>query len=269
MHDLVKKMGLNIARNQLISDANTPIRLGRHEDIADFFNRGKHFPNLEEIDLSYSEHLTTLLDLSHAPKIQALNLDGCVNLAQIHSSTFPGKVVQLGIIDCWPMQIKLGASIKGRNSGLVTVSIYLNLLNLSFDKVTMKVFICGNMICGVRFKHEVMPLEEIEELRKVALSLGSLLPFVRKVEWFEDPIEFGHDLNQHYQYSCDYRDLMGTGFRDVDKEERGDGGEMMNGHQAVTMSLMEDDKEEEDNVLMEDWSNKSVTFTIVPNSITR
>ncbi|KAI9123792.1 hypothetical protein K1719_005092 [Acacia pycnantha] len=349
MHDLVKKMGLKIARNHLIFDNKTPIRLWWHEDIADFFNGGKaieaircmsldvsmmksvtlkasifrkirnliflkiyksngrkpsmlnirgvldylseelrflsweeyplsyvplhfcaenlitlnmrksnirqlwkgnqHFPNLKDIDLLYSKHLTALPDLSQAPKIETLNLWGCVNLDQIHSSTFLGNgPVVLNMYDCGPMQIKVGGSIKGRSSGCVILSSYLDLRNLSFDKVTMKVFVCGNMICGVRFKHEVMPFEEREELRKETQSLASLLPFVGRVESFEGPIEFGHDFNQN--------------FKILQKSKR------MNGHQVVTMSLMEDD-EEDDDVLMEDIYNKNVTFTRVPNSITR
>ncbi|KAK4259279.1 hypothetical protein QN277_005626 [Acacia crassicarpa] len=220
----------------------------RDSNIRQLWNENQHFPNLQEIDLSHSKHLTALPDLSQAPKIKALNLNGCANLAQIHSLTFPGKVVNLIRYDCGPMQIKVGGNIKGRSSGFVIVLGYLDLRNLSFDQVTMKLFVCGNMICGVRLKHEVMPLEEKEDLRKEAQSLGSLLPFVREVEWFEGPIEFGHDFNQHYHYS-------------FSKEERGDRGEM-NGHQLITMSLMEDD--EEDDVLME-----GVTFIRVPNSITR
>ncbi|KAI9127361.1 hypothetical protein K1719_001920 [Acacia pycnantha] len=347
MHDLVKKMGLKIARNQLMPNAKILVRLWQHEDIADFFNCGKaieaircmsldpsmlnirgvldylseelrflrnqHFPNLKEIDLWYSKHLTALPDLSQAPKIKELNLDGCVNLSQIHSSTFLGERVELGITDCGPMQIKLGGSIKGRSSGVVIVRSYLDLRRLSFYKVTMKVFVCGNMICGVRFKHEVMALKEIEELRKEAQSLASLLPFVgevgwfrrpivRKIECFEGPIEFGHDLSQHYDFNYTHAfgqmsrtttgsvererderkrrmnmridkkrmmndDMEDYVFSDVDEEERGDGGEMMNGHQVVMISFMEDD--EEDDVLMEHCYSKSVIFIRVPNSITR
>ncbi|KAI9124177.1 hypothetical protein K1719_005477 [Acacia pycnantha] len=376
MHDLVKKMGLNIARNKLISDAKTPIRLWRHEDIVDFFNRGKaieaircmsvdvsmmksmtlraslfrkirkliflkiyksgwtkpsmlnirgvldylskelrflsweeypqryvplqfcaenlitlemynsnirqlwkgnqHFPNLETINLSCSEYLTALPDLSQTPKINHLELYGCVNLAQIHSSTFPGKNLYLGINHCGPMQIKLGGSIKGRSSGLVNVFSYLYFHNLSFDKVTMEV-----LVCGIRLKHEVMPLVEIEELRKEAQSLASLLPFVTTIEWFEGPIEFGHDFNQNYHYS-DYNDFSSDDEEESsdeeedgvdekeessDDEEGGDRGEMMNGHQVVMMSLMKDDKD--DDVLMEHYCSKSERFTRVPNSITR
>ncbi|KAI9127154.1 hypothetical protein K1719_001713 [Acacia pycnantha] len=316
-------------------------------NIRQLWEGNQYFPNLEEVNLWHSKHLIALPDLSQTPKIKRLNLDGCVNLSQIHSSTFLGERVDLGITDCGPMQIKLGGNIKGRSSGVMTVRSYLDLHRLSFYKVTMKVYVCGNMIYGVRFKHEVLPLKEIEELRKEAQSLGSLLPFVgevgwfrdpieRKVECFEGPIEFGHDLSQHYDFNYTHafgqmgRVTMGSIERekdvrkrlmnmridkkrrmnddmedydfkkrrmnddmedydssDVDEEESSDDEEdsvdenessddeergsdreeMMNGHQVVTTSLMEGD--EGDNVLMEHCCSESVTFTRVPNSITR
>ncbi|KAI9127430.1 hypothetical protein K1719_001989 [Acacia pycnantha] len=387
MHDLLKKMGLEIARNQLTSDA--PIRLWRHEDIADFFNRGKgieairclsldvsmmrsiisissifekmhnliylkvyksdqreppilnicgvvdhlsealrfliweeyplpyvplhfcaenlvtlimrngkvqqlwegnqHFPNLDKIDLSHSEYLTALPDLSQAPKIKSLWLDGCVNLAQIHSSSSPGEGVLIGINRCGPMQIKVGGSIKERSSELVIVDNSLDLLDGLYEKVRTKIFVCGNKVCGFRVKYEVVSLEEKKELIKGTKRLTSLLPFLREFKCFEGPI---------YRYSPNYlffsvvvKDERGDSGREmmnghqpvtiplmkdddghfvftiVVKEKRSDSGEMVNRHQVVTMPLMEDD--EEDHVLMDDCYCKSFIFTRVPNSITR
>ncbi|KAI9127246.1 hypothetical protein K1719_001805 [Acacia pycnantha] len=155
MHDLVKKMGLKIARNQLISDAKTPIRLWRHEDIADFFSRGK--------------------------AIEAIR--------------------------CMSLDVSMMKSITLR------ASIFRKIRNLTFLKIY-------------------------------------------KSDWRKPSM-----LNIH-----GVLDYLSEELSDVDKEERGDR-EMMNEHQLVTMSLIEDD--EEDDVLIEDWSIKSVTFTRVPNSITR
>ncbi|KAK4259216.1 hypothetical protein QN277_005570 [Acacia crassicarpa] len=362
MHDLVKKMGLYIARNQLISDAKTPIRLWRHQDICDFFNRGKaieaircmsvdvsmmksmtlrasifqkirnliflkiyksdwskpsmlkiggvldylseelrflsweecplpsvplhfcaenlitlkmrnsnirqlwkgnqHFPNLEKIDLSYSKHLTALPDLSQTPKIARLDLHGCVNLDQIRSSTFLRKDVQLVIYHCGPMQIKLGGSIKGRSSWSMNVSNHLYFHNLSFDKVTMMALVCDNMIYGFRLKHEVMSLEEREELRKEAQSLESLLPFVTTIEWFTSI-----SSDDEEESSEEEEDGVDQKEESSDDDEGGDRGGMMNGHQVVMMSLMEDDKD--DDVLMEHHCNESKRFTRVPKSMTR
>ncbi|KAK4259278.1 hypothetical protein QN277_005625 [Acacia crassicarpa] len=238
-----------------------------NSNIQQLWKGNQHFPNLKEIYLVDSEHLTVLPDLSQAPKIKYLFVNRCVNLAQIHSSTFSRKPVGLYMYGCGPMQINVGGSIKGRNSRLVIVSGYLDLLNLSFNKVTWKVFVCGNRICGVRFKHVVMPLKEIEELRIGTQSLVSLLPFVRTVEWFERSIEFGHDFNQHYRYCySEFKRRNADKVESSDEEERGDRGEMMNERQVVSMSLMEDDEED---VLMEHCCSESVTFTRIPNSITR
>ncbi|KAI9127463.1 hypothetical protein K1719_002022 [Acacia pycnantha] len=263
-----------------------------NSNIQELWKGNQHFPNLKSIQLADSKHLTAFPDLSQAPKIKYLLLNGCENLAQIHSSTFSGKLC-LHVYRCGPMQIKAGGSIKGRSSRLVIVSAYLDLRNLSFNKVMLKVYVCGNRICGVRFKHEVMPLEEIEELRIGTQSLVSLLPFVRKVEWFERSIEFGHDFNQHHRYfysefmrrnddkeesndedsvdekeesNDDEEDSVDEG-ESSDEKERSDRGEMINRRPVVSMSLMEGDKG--DDVLMEHCCSVSVRFTRVPNNITR
>ncbi|KAI9127223.1 hypothetical protein K1719_001782 [Acacia pycnantha] len=87
--------------------------------------------------------------------------------------------------------------MKGTSLVLVIMYSYLNPCKLSFSKVTKKVLVCGKIMCGLRFKQVVMPMEEIAKLRY-------LLPFVRKVELLESPIEFGNDLKQHYHYDYGY-----------------------------------------------------------------
>ncbi|XP_028760638.1 TMV resistance protein N-like [Neltuma alba] len=105
----------------------------------------QQFPNLKEINLWDSKNIRALPDLSQAPKIKTLRLDGCVNLGQIHFSTVPEQNVDLCIEDSGPMQINVGGSMKGRNSsGLVIVHNYLDVPNLTFNKVTMKVLVRGD-----------------------------------------------------------------------------------------------------------------------------
>ncbi|KAI9127229.1 hypothetical protein K1719_001788 [Acacia pycnantha] len=256
-----------------------------NSNIQQLWKGNQHFPNLKKIELAGSKHLSELPDLSQLPKIKYLILHRCVNLAKIHSSTF--QPFGLGVCDCGPMQIKVGGTTKGRSSVLVIVFGYLDLHNLSFNKLTLKVFVCGNRTYSVRFKHEVIPVEEIEELRMWRQSLVSLLPFVRIVKWSEHSIEFGLDFNQSFDYCCGYQDFYKRTMRNYDEEvsrddeedtvdekeessvdeERGDTREMMNGHQVVTRSLMEGD--EGDDVLMEHCYSEYVTFTRVPNNITR
>ncbi|XP_028762426.1 uncharacterized protein LOC114720871 [Neltuma alba] len=171
---------------------------------------------------------------------------------------------------------------------------YLDLVNLTFNKVTMKVMVCGKMMCGVGFKHVTMPLKETAEFMRMGIqSLTTLLPFVRKVEWLEGPIEFGHDFNQHHTYDVYHCDNKGVGFdicvgargdrgeRGVkdDKEEDEDDREMISenereisskGDQVVEMTLllMEDEQEEAD----EDDSRMDgtlLTTLLIPNTIPR
>ncbi|XP_028754867.1 TMV resistance protein N-like [Neltuma alba] len=207
MHALLTNMGLEISKQQLKSDPENPIRLSGHENIYRYFsNNDKQFPNLEEISLWDSKNLRALPDLSQAPKIERIILRGCVNLGQIHSSTVPEKDINLFIKDCGPMQINVGGSMHERSSsGLVIVHNSLDLADLAFNKVTMKVMLYGKMICGVGFKHVRMPLKETAEFMRMGIqSLATLLPFVRRVKWLESPIEFGHDFKQHYTYDVNH-----------------------------------------------------------------
>ncbi|XP_028760170.1 TMV resistance protein N-like [Neltuma alba] len=171
-------------------------------NIQQLWDGNQQFPNLKKIYLWNSKNLMALPDLSQAPKIEWMSLGGCVNLDQIHSSTVLEKDVNLFIKDCGPMQINIGGSVKRRSSSrLVIVYNYLDVSNLTFNKVTMKVLVCGKMMCGVGFKHVRMPLGETAEFMRVGIqSLATLLPFVRVVEWLESPIEFGHDFKQHHTY---------------------------------------------------------------------
>ncbi|KAI9127179.1 hypothetical protein K1719_001738 [Acacia pycnantha] len=306
MHNLVKKMGLEIARQQLFSSFKTPVRLWRHEDIDYAFgcdkgieairflsldlskirrrttwrasnfqkmhnlmffkiynsdkrkpsklticddldylpeelrffiweeypfshvplhicsenlitlrmpksnirhlwNENQHFPNLKEISLGHSKHLTALPDLSHTPKIERVDVNGCVNLAQIHSSTLMGNLETLWVQKDGARQINIGRIMKGTRSGLVMEYNYLDLRKSSLNKVRMKVLVCGHVICGVVFKHVEMPLAGIVELRY-------LLPFVRKVRLLEGPTEYGH-FRQHYDFDwdCDPSNFMPDG----------------------------------------------------------
>ncbi|KAK4259253.1 hypothetical protein QN277_005601 [Acacia crassicarpa] len=383
MHNLVMKMGLEIARQQLFSCPETPIRLWRHEDVYDFFirdkgietirylsmdlskirriawrasnfrkmhnliflkvhksdgrnpskltiydnldylpeelrffmweeypfshvplhfcsenlitlrmpnsnirqfwNENQHFPNLKEISLWNSKHLNALPDLSHVPKIKHLFVYGCAKLDQIYSSTVLSNLVELWAFKDGPTQINIGGSMKGTRSGLVMVYNYLNLYKGSWNKVIMKVLVCGDIICGVGFKHVEMPLAEIAELRY-------LFPFVRVVGLLEGLIQY--DFKQHYDYDYDY-DYHGNhwgydydgnlwGFRGgvrIKVTRRGDkGGErhvmgtltrkMINDcHHQTSMEAIEGGggEEEENEELM---SSNATIFTRIPNIIT-
>ncbi|KAI9127126.1 hypothetical protein K1719_001685 [Acacia pycnantha] len=237
-----------------------------NSNIQQLWNGNQHFPNLKEILLSHSKHLIALPDLSHVPKIERVDVEGCVKLDQIHSSTVLSNLSSLGVFQDGPRQINIGGSMKG---GLATVYNYLDLDKSSWNKVRMKVLVCGDIICGVGFKHVEMPLAEIAELRY-------LLPFVRKVKLLEGAIEYGHDFSQHYDYDCRNWGSHHVGvFMKV--RRRGDRGgqrhvvgpltkEMINDHHHQTSMEAREGGGEENEELM---SSNSTIFTRIPNSITR
>ncbi|KAI9127147.1 hypothetical protein K1719_001706 [Acacia pycnantha] len=253
-----------------------------HSNIRQLWNGNQHFPHLKKLNLQYSKHLTALPNLSHAPKIEYVDLRGCVNLDQVHSSIVLGNLTNLLAEFNGPRQINIGGSMKGIRSGLVLVYNCLDLLSLELNKVTMKVLVCGDVICGVGFKHVIMPLAEIVEL-------AYLLPFVTRVGLLEGPIEYAHDFAQHYDYDYDhYFTLMTVGVR-MKVRRRGDRGgerhevgpltrEMINDHHHQTSMEATEEEEEEDEELMREFCcggrlNRSIKndtiFMRVPRSITR
>ncbi|KAK4259248.1 hypothetical protein QN277_005596 [Acacia crassicarpa] len=185
-----------------------------NSNIRHLWNENQHFPNLGCIVLRGSKHLTTLPDLSHAPRIYMVEVSGCVKLDQIHSSTVLGNLVCLYVANDGPRRINIGGTIKGTRSGVVVVYNYLDFLKLSLIKVRVKVLVCGDIICGLGFKYVEMPLAEKTEL-------SYLLPFVRGVDFVEDPIEYGHDFCELYDcnYNCDY--YIGFDMRVRRRDDRG------------------------------------------------
>ncbi|KAI9127189.1 hypothetical protein K1719_001748 [Acacia pycnantha] len=81
-------------------------------NIQQFFEGNQHFPNLKRIQLSNSKHLIALPELSHAPKIEIVDLCGCVNLTLIHSSIGPGKEVHFALEESGPVQMTIGGSVE-------------------------------------------------------------------------------------------------------------------------------------------------------------
>ncbi|XP_060674468.1 disease resistance protein RUN1-like isoform X2 [Ziziphus jujuba] len=80
----------------------------------------KSLPVLRMIDLSYSKFLTQLSDLSQAPNLESINLEGCTSLAQVFSSLQNlEKLTYLNLNGC----IKLGdfQEISKRSEGYLDV----------------------------------------------------------------------------------------------------------------------------------------------------
>ncbi|KAF7823538.1 TMV resistance protein N-like [Senna tora] len=149
-----------------------------------------HFPKLKIINVSYSEHLISLPDLSQAPNIETVLAKGCENLVQIHSSTVLPKLEDVYSTFCKRLRcVSIGSKMNG-SVGLVAVYKGFDLLNLSFNKVTIKVFISDDHegICGSQVKGVSVPFTNIEnggEIKLLGQSLRSLLPFVMIVPWVD------------------------------------------------------------------------------------
>ncbi|KAH7529514.1 hypothetical protein FEM48_Zijuj05G0192100 [Ziziphus jujuba var. spinosa] len=68
-----------------------------HSRIEQLGDRFKNFENLKSVNLSSSEFLTKIPDLSTAPNIENLYLDHCTNLVEIHESI--GSLIRLVTLD--------------------------------------------------------------------------------------------------------------------------------------------------------------------------
>ncbi|PNX95556.1 TIR-NBS-LRR resistance protein [Trifolium pratense] len=80
-------------------------------------------PNLKRLDLSNSEELIRLPDLSLSPNIEVVILSGCTSLLQVYSSSFLDNLNWLCLNDCFRLQsLDIRSNILSRSSGLVALS---------------------------------------------------------------------------------------------------------------------------------------------------
>ncbi|XP_054811512.1 disease resistance protein RUN1-like isoform X3 [Prosopis cineraria] len=281
MHDLVGKMGLEIARQQLFFGLENPVRLWWHEDIQKFFIYNKHFPNLKLINLRGSKSLTALPDLSCAPKVEYIYLVGCVKLAQIHSSTVMGELCRLNLEDSGRKQINIGGTIEDhqRSSPALVIDYnYLDTIDLSFNKVRMKLFLSddGNIISGVGLKHVVMLLENnsksADQLKLRTQSLTSLLPFVSTVKWFR--VFKQHENYDDRFYNC-HNDPSGNdisinvGVRISDEAESIVVGSLpLRRSEEGTALELDEEEDGEDELMEEEECETNMRLTRLPNHIT-
>ncbi|GAY67258.1 hypothetical protein CUMW_255130 [Citrus unshiu] len=101
MHDLLRDMGREIVRKESIDYPGNRSRLWHHKDISEVLKKGQNFINLEKIDLSGSEQLMKLPDLSLARNLKILKLCGCSSLMETHSSIqCLNKLEVLDLEDC-------------------------------------------------------------------------------------------------------------------------------------------------------------------------
>ncbi|XP_054811511.1 disease resistance protein RPV1-like isoform X2 [Prosopis cineraria] len=249
--------------------------------IRQLWNGDQHFPNLKLINLRGSKSLTALPDLSCAPKVEYIYLVGCVKLAQIHSSTVMGELCRLNLEDSGRKQINIGGTIEDhqRSSPALVIDYnYLDTIDLSFNKVRMKLFLSddGNIISGVGLKHVVMLLENnsksADQLKLRTQSLTSLLPFVSTVKWFR--VFKQHENYDDRFYNC-HNDPSGNdisinvGVRISDEAESIVVGSLpLRRSEEGTALELDEEEDGEDELMEEEECETNMRLTRLPNHIT-
>lgn len=132
------------------------------------------------------------------PNIQNINIGGCENLVQIHSSSVPINLECLDFNDCHKLRyVDLGSNVhQGSLKTIVGVYIYFDLKKMTFTKVTISFSLYDDgRICRICFKAESVPFRVFSD----GQSLSSLLPFVGKLRCLNipSPTKF-EGLSSHY-----------------------------------------------------------------------
>ncbi|KAG6679404.1 hypothetical protein I3842_14G130000 [Carya illinoinensis] len=82
--------------------------------------------NLKELDLSYFENMIETPDLTGAPNLEKINLTGCRNLCEVHSS--------IGVLERLKELRMSGTRIKQLSMGMLVVLHNLRILDLNHSK---------------------------------------------------------------------------------------------------------------------------------------
>ncbi|KAD3068993.1 hypothetical protein E3N88_36873 [Mikania micrantha] len=133
-------------------------------------------PNLRSIDLSFSEDLTKIPDLTLTPNLVKLNLQGCTKLKELHHSVLCHKRLQFADLSgCTHLQSL------GRN-------------NMEMEAlVTLLLSGCSNLEYIPEFGHNMKCLEHLyvdgTNIKKLPESLGELRN-LRKLDASETSIQF-------------------------------------------------------------------------------
>ncbi|KAK9992808.1 hypothetical protein SO802_022511 [Lithocarpus litseifolius] len=86
MHDLLQDMGQEIVRRESPREPGGRSRLWIYKDVIRVLKNNANLDELRLIDLSDSQNLIEMPDLSGAPKLKQLILQRCIKLSKIHAS---------------------------------------------------------------------------------------------------------------------------------------------------------------------------------------
>ncbi|KAL6316808.1 hypothetical protein AAG906_021108 [Vitis piasezkii] len=86
MHGLMQQMGWEIIRRESPGQPGQRSRLWNPEDVHAVLTQKTCLENLKVMDLSHSPYLVECPDVSGAPSLETLNLNGCTSLHEVHPS---------------------------------------------------------------------------------------------------------------------------------------------------------------------------------------
>ncbi|XP_058758851.1 disease resistance protein RPV1-like [Vicia villosa] len=114
-------------------------------DLEQLWERDQTLPNLKRLDLSYSEKIIGLPDLSLFPNIEEIILTGCLSLEQVYSSSILHKLNWLYADGCTSLKsLSIPSNILSRSTG--SVHLY-GCRNLETILITSSTDVYGYLNC--------------------------------------------------------------------------------------------------------------------------
>ncbi|XP_058731486.1 disease resistance protein RPV1-like [Vicia villosa] len=102
---------------------NNLVALDMHSsDLEQLWERDQTLPNLKRLNLSCSQKMIGVPDLSLFPNIEEIILSGCVSLKKVYSSSFLHKLNRLCVDGCTSLKsLSIRSNILSRSTGLVAL----------------------------------------------------------------------------------------------------------------------------------------------------
>ncbi|BAT72698.1 hypothetical protein VIGAN_01012900 [Vigna angularis var. angularis] len=111
-------------------------------------------PKLKRLDLSYSEKLTRIPDLSQSPNIEEIILSHCPKLIKVHSSILLTKLTSLRLDRCYNLNsVTVPSNILSRSPGSINLSCCSNLEMFSTSQTPISYSPPSSSLIGPIFPH--------------------------------------------------------------------------------------------------------------------